>query len=164
MVRPMVHSNKHYVQTSIATITGGQSSNISLVQSVAVANKDSVFEVEEGSTIKAVYVEHWWKAGSASNVATGIATIHKIPGGGSNFTFAEMAALGSAANKKNILYTTQGLVNTVSGSAINFIKGWIKIPKSKQRFGLGDFLMLSISASASIDLHHCGFATYKEYT
>jgi len=164
LVRPMVHSNKHYVQTGISSITGGAVQNITIVQAVAVANKDAVFEVEEGSTVKAVYFEHWIKAGEASNSGSFVATVHKIPGGGSNFTFAQMAALGVAANKKNILYTTQGLMNINSGSATNIIKGWIKIPKSKQRFGLGDFLMLTISAAATIDLDHCGFATYKEYT
>ncbi len=164
MVRPMVHSQKHYVQTSVSSITGGAVSTIFIVAAVSVANKDTASEVEEGSTVKAVYFEHWLKAGEASNLGSFVAAIYKIPGGGSALTFAQMAALGTTANKKNILYTTQGLMNINSGSATNFIKGWIKIPKSKQRFGLGDFLALTISAAATIDLDHCGFATYKEYT
>ncbi len=139
-------------------------SSILIVESVAVAAKNAPKEVEEGSTVKAIYFEHWLKAGEASNLGSFVAAIYKVPGGGATFTFAQMAALNDVANKKNILYTTQGLMNINSGSATNFIKGWVKIPKSKQRFGLGDLLVLTISAAATIDLDHCGFATYKEYT
>ncbi len=164
MVRPMVHSQKHYVQTSVSSITGGLKSDITIVNAVAVGNKNLPTEVEEGSTVKAIYFEHWLKAGEASNLGSFVAAIYKVPGGAAGFTFAQMAALDGAANKKNVLYTTQGLMNINSGSATNFIKGWVKIPKSKQRMGLGDFILLTISAAASIDLDHCGFATFKEYT
>ncbi len=164
MVRPMVHSQKHIVQTSIASITGGQSSDLIIVSAVDVANKDLSNEVETGNSIKAIYFEHWIKAGEASNLGSFIAAIYKVPGGGSGFTFAQMASLHTAANKKNILYTTQGLMNDQSGSATNIIKQWIKIPKSKQRFGLGDLIVFTISAAATIDLDHCGVSLYKEYT
>ncbi len=163
MVRPMVHSTKHYVQTSLSSITAPGQLNTTIAQSVAVVDKDAVFEVEEGANIKAVYFEYWLKTGETSNSGFYTMTIHKIPGGGANFSQAEMAALGGAPNKKNILFTSQGLLNTPADSATNVIRSWIKIPKSKQRFGLGDFLMMSILASA-IDIDLCGFATYKEYT
>ncbi len=163
MVRPMVHSNKHYVQTSLSSVTGGANASVTIID--AVATPTGVSQVEEGSSVKAVYFEHWVKAGEANNLGTFIAIIAKIPGGASGFNFSQMAALGSADNKKNIFYTTQGLLNTEGLSATNIIKGWVKIPKSKQRFGLGDRLLLAISASsATVDVDHCGFATYKEYT
>ncbi len=164
MVRPMVHSQKHIVQFSIGSVTGGLVEHNTIAEAVAVANKNIPHEVEEGTTIKAVYVEMWLKAGEASNLGTYVFTIHKIPGGGSNFTFAQMAQLNDAPNKKNILFTSQGLVNTAAGSATNVIRDWVKIPKSKQRMGLGDFLMMSLSAAATIDIDRCGVALYKEYT
>ncbi len=164
MVRPMVHSTKHYVQTSVSSITGGLSANVTIVDSVAVGSKNTPSEVEEGSSVKAIYFEHWLKAGEASNLGSFIAIIYKVPGTGAAMSFAQMAALSSSENKKNVFYTTQGLMNNNSGSATNFVRGWIKIPKSKQRMGLGDRVLLSISAAASIDLDHCGFATYKEYS
>jgi len=164
MVRPMVHSTKHYVQTSISSITGGAEGEVVIVSAVAVSDKNTASEVEEGSSIKAVYFEHWLKAGEASNSGSFVLTVAKFPSGLPSFTFTEMASLDNAENKKNIFYTSQGLMNINSGSATNVLKFWIKIPKSKQRFGLGDRLILQISAAASIDLDHCGMTTYKEYS
>jgi len=44
------------------------------------------------------------------------------------------------------------------------MRGWYKIPKTKQRFGLGDRLVLQIASQGTDALDFCGFATYKEYT
>ncbi len=165
MVRPMVHSTKHYVQTSLSTVTGGAVGTTTLIDAVPIQDKNSVFEVEEGNSVKAIYIEHWIKGGEVSDQATQILAIYKAPAGLAAFSFVEMAALGTVDNKKNILYCTQGLVNDVGQQATNVHRGWIKIPKSKQRFGLGDRLFITISAqTATVDLFHCGFATYKEYS
>ncbi len=164
MVRPMVHSQKHYVQTSIASILGGATLGVVLVDAVAVSDKNSVSEVEEGSNVKAIYCEYWLKAGEASNLCTHVTAIYKAPAGASGATFAEMAALGNFDNKKNILFTSQGLLNTEGSQATNILHQWIKIPKSKQRFGLGDRILLTVSASATSDVDICGFSLYKEYT
>jgi len=67
MVRPMVHSIKHYVQTSISSITGGAETNVIVALGVIGPDANLVNEVKEGSTIKSVYLEHWLKAGEASN-------------------------------------------------------------------------------------------------
>ncbi len=74
-----------------------------------------------------------------------------------------MAALGDWSNKKNIFYTTMGLFNDQDADAIALFKGWIKIPKGKQRQGLEDSLKIAIF-TPTIDLHICGFCLYKEYT
>ncbi len=162
MVRPMVHSTKHYVQTSLATIVAGAKSDVVLVDAVEVVDKNVVFEVEEGSTIKAVWIEEWIRS---SEVSPGsfIAVLYKAPGGLVPFGTTDLAGLGGADNKKNILYSTQGLVNDQDADALNISKGWFKIPKSKQRFGLGDRLIWAIFAQGAIDLVRCGLATYKEY-
>ncbi len=162
MVRPMVHSEKHYVQTSIATVTGGTVVNIAIAAAVPVSDKDAVFEVAEGSTIKAVYVELWARAGETT-AGSGQMIIYKRVGDSSDPSATDMAALGDWDNKKNIFYTTMGLFNDQDADAITLYKGWLKIPKGKQRMGLGDTLKIAVF-SPTIDLHICGFYTYKEYT
>jgi len=163
MVRPQVHSTKHYVQLPINQIaTGVKESNV-IVSAVAVQNNNAATEVTEGNTVKACYFEMWLQ--NEGTLGEFILTISKEPLLGTGPTFAEMAALDSFGNKKNILYTTQGLTSNdgVSGP-VNVIRGWVKIPKSKQRFGLGDRLILSIANVSSNDLVRCGFTTYKEYS
>ncbi len=163
MVRPMVHSTKHYVQFPVNQIGTGTREINSVVTAVAVVDKNLSSEVEEGSTIKAVFFELWLQ--NEGTLGEFIVTITKDLGGDNGPSFAEMAALSTYDNKKNVLYTTQGLTpnDGVSGP-INVIRGWIKVPKSKQRFGLGDRINLNISNVSANDLVRCGFTTFKEYT
>ncbi len=123
----------------------------------------TVAEVSEGSIIKAVYVE-LWTLGS-SNDGFQIVVLEKSTQDATGPTFVEMAALGDYNNKKNILFTHQGLsANDGIGNPMPVMRGWYKIPKTKQRFGLGDRLNLNISNPSANTLTYCGFATYKEYT
>ncbi len=161
MVRPTVHSTKHYTQFSISTVTGGQVDELDIIEAVAVANKDISKEVEEGASIKAVYIELWARAGSTTP-ASGQMIIFKTTNSAGPST-TNMAALNNWPNKKNIFYTTMGLFNDQDADAIAIYKGWLKIPRGKQRFGLGDQLRIAVF-SPTIDLQLCGFATYKEYT
>lgn len=163
MVRPMVHSTKHYVQTSITPIAASAKLDIILAQSVAVSSKNLVQEVEEGAKIKAIYLEYWIRSSEASP-GSGIAVFYKDPGGGIVFSTTELAGMGTAENKKNVFYFTQGLYNDNDADAIAVVRGWFKIPKTKQRMGLGDRLIFSIFAQGAIILNVCGFCTYKEYT
>ncbi len=163
MVRPVVHSTKHYVQTSLATVAAGTILSVTASNGVAVQNKDNSQEVEEGSTVKALYVELWVRSGEITP-GTFIFIIEKRPAGHAAPSTAEMAALHDYDNKRNVLYTTQGLTNDANADAIAVYRAWIKIPKGKQRQGLGDRLAWSIFAQGAIDLHVCGFMTYKEYS
>ncbi len=162
MVRPMVHSIKHYVQFSIATVTGGSVATSAIATGVARDSVNLVNEVQEGSTVKAVYFELWVRAGSTTP-SSGQMIVYKKQSDTSNPTSTEMAALGDWDNKRNILYTTMGLFNDQDADATIAFKGWIKIPKGKQRFTIGDDLNFSIF-TPTIDLQICGFATYKEYS
>ncbi len=162
MVRPMVHSTKHYLQSSLRTVVAGANDNVTHIDAVAVVDKNATNEVEEGSTVKAIYIEHWARTG---DLAPGsfVYAVYKVPGGGAAFSTANMAALGSADNKKNILFTSQALLNDQDADAIPIIRGWVKIPKSKQRMGLGDRI-ISTHFAQVLDSIVCGFSTYKEYT
>ncbi len=163
MVRPMVHSVKHYSQLAINQIGFGTRENNLIVAGVALQNADLSIEAVEGSTIKAVFFEMWLQ--NEGNLGEFIATISKDPQNGTGPTFAEMASLFTFDNKKNILWTSQGLTSNdgVSGP-VNIIRQWIKIPKSKQRWGLGDALNFNIANVSSSDLVRCGFTTFKVYT
>ncbi len=162
MVRPMVHSTKHYVQQSIGTVVVGTNENEFFATSVTVANKDQVHEVEEGSTIKAVYIELWIRS-AATSAASFTFCVCKLPSGVGSPSEAELAALGTWDNKKNVLFTSQGLINDVDSTALNLFRGWIKIPKGKQRMGLGDNLSWHLRTVGQ-SLNFCGFVLYKEYT
>ncbi len=162
-MRAPIHSVKHYVQTSLATVTGNTVLTTVLVQAVKVGDINLTREVIEGAIVKAIFVE-LWVIGSVSN-ATQITVLTKFPAGMTPFSTTELAALGDADNKKNILYVTQGLAsNDGIAAPIPIIRQWFKIPKSKQRFGLGDTLELQVFAQNAVDLSICGFATFKEYT
>ncbi len=162
MVRPMVHSIKHYVQHSIGTTVPGTEEDTTIVNAVLVQDQNTVSEVVEGATVKAVYVELWLRS-AATAASSFVFIICKLPSGTNDPTDAEMAALGTWNNKKNILYTSQGLVNDVDSTALSVFKGWVKIPKGKQRMGLGDKFTWHLRAVGQ-SINFCGFETYKEYT
>jgi len=161
MVRPMVHSTKHYVQQSIGTTVPATDTATVIAQAVEVVDKNQVFEIEEGSSIKAVYLELWVRSAATAAASFTFVFLKRnalmgVP------TTAEMAALSDYGNKKNILFTCQGLTNDVDSTALSVYRGWIKVPKSKQRMGLGDILSWHLSAIGQ-SVNFCGFCTYKEY-
>jgi len=162
MVRPSIHSTKHYVQQSIGTSVPGTETHTSFIQGVAVSDKTTVSEVEEGSQVKAFYLELWIRS-AATAAASFTFIVCKRPSNTGVPSTAEMAALGDWDNKKNILYTTQGLTNDVDSTALNLYKGWIRVPKGKQRMGLNDHFSWHLSAVGQ-SINFCGFQTYKEYT
>ncbi len=163
MVRPMVHSIKHYVQFPFNDIGTGAKEALAIITAVAVQDQNIASEVKEGASIKAVFFEFWLQNSGVDG--TFIATITKDPEGSAGPTFAEHSALMTYNNKKNVLWSSEGLTSNdgVSGP-VNIIRGWVKIPKSKQRFGLGDRLNMVISNVSAGDLHRCGMTTYKEYS
>ncbi len=162
MVRPMVHSRKHFVQVSLQTVTASTIDTTDVVNAVALEDVNTVSEVPEGSTIKACYMEMWLRTQSTSP-GSFVAVLYKNQGGAGNINTTEIAALGDYDNKKNVLQTWQGLLNDQDADAVAIARGWYKIPKSKQRFGLGDKLQFSVFAQGALDITQCGFFTYKEY-
>jgi len=160
-LRSIIHSKKHYVQVSLATITGGASVVTNLVVAVDIVTTSNV-EVLTGSSIKAVFVEMWIRSTELSPGTVLVSLVKCVDG--QTITFADHINLNDYSNKKNVLYHTQGLTNDTDADAIPFLRQWFKIPKGKQRFGLGDTLRLIVTSQAAIDNVQCGFATYKEYS
>ncbi len=163
MVRPVIHSRKHIVQTPFSAIGTGAKENITIANVVDRTIADAATEVVEGANIKAVFIEMWLQ--NSANDGHSIMILEKDQSGGTGASFADMADLDSYDNKKNILYTHEGLTsNDAIGNPIPVLNSWLKIPKSKQRFGLGDRLVLTISNPSSNNLNRCGKMIYKEYT
>ncbi len=160
-MRAPIHSEKHYIQTSLTTVLAGAVLNVILIDAVAVKDKNTATEVIEGALVKAVYIELWIRGQDTSPGAVQAALI-KAPDR-TTPTFTDIGALNNYTNKKNVLYFTQGLTNLNASDANPHFRGWFKLPKGKQRFGLGDRLIISVAALA-LDVNICGFAIYKEYT
>ncbi len=160
-MRPVIHSKKHYVQTSITTVVAGTVLTTPIVVAVDDTPNTSA-EVQEGAIVKAVYVEMWARS-SSTTPSSGQCIFYKRTGDGTNPSAADMAALSDWDNKKNIFFAQQGLQNDQDTVAIPLYRGWIKIPKSKQRFGLGDRIQMSF-LSVVVDWVICGLFIYKEYT
>ncbi len=147
------------VQQSLAAVASGAITPITIAFAVA-AHPATLTEVREGSKITAVYVEMWISSDDAAQ-GTAIVTLEKRTGNMTAMTAAQSGALNSYVNKKNILHTFMGLVPTNVQYPMSAIKGWVKIPKGKQRFGLQDILVLNVHGQSN-GASFCGQFIYKE--
>jgi len=162
-MRAPIHSQKHFHQVTLSTATTLAESDSVFLSSVHVSDKNNPNEVEEGAIVKAVFLEMWVIGSSQDQFYTAI--FHKMPAGVVQATFSEMTNLTEYDNKKNILFTSQGLAsNDGVGNPIPIHRGWLKIPKGKQRMGLGDALVFQIASRGDATISFCGLGIYKEYT
>ena len=160
MMKSPINSTKHYFQISLATVANGVIANFQPIDAVEQTLANLSQEVRAGAVVKAVFIELWIRATAAEGAV--LVSLYKTEGGAGPMNFGNQTALHSYENKKNIFYHTQGLSNDNANAAIPFMRQWFKIPKGKQRFGLGDGLRISISAQVAGQTV-CGFVTYKEY-
>ncbi len=161
-MRPVLQSRKHIVQIALSSQTGVGTQVLLISESIEGQHTKST-DVSEGALVKAVWIELWCvSAGTTIGSFTSI--LYKNPGGANGVLDADMAALHDWDNKKNILYTTQGITPDADQFPMNVFKGWSKIPKGKQRQGLGDKIQIGLRNNIADDLNFCGFATFKEYT
>ncbi len=163
MVRPTVNTRKHVVQRSLTTIPNGTTENELIAEVVDVASANQSFEIREGATIKAVWVELWY-IGEGSQPVVQISSLEKQVAGIA-MTSVLSGDYDSYVNKKNVFKMTQGIVGDANSNPVPVFREWIAIPKGKQRFGAGDKLVLNITCSseATFDLSYCGVFIYKEY-
>ncbi len=164
-MRPVIKSKKHIVQISQATVGQAAVVNTDIIQALEGTSATPTV-VEEGAIVKACYIEFWVSQDSSSVVGSYTVSLYKNPGGNANLLTADAAALHDYDNKKNILFTAQGLLTPNDGGQVPVLRSWYKIPKGKQRFGLKDKLQLNIrnNNATAIDINFCGLAIYKEYT
>ncbi len=157
-MRPVVNTEKHFDQFSLFAIASGAINNHVIATAVAVPASAS--QIREGAKISAVYVE-MWITGDDAVTGSGVITLEKLDGGKTLMSAGNSGALNDYVNKKNIFHTQMGLFPSNTQNPIAVIKGWFKIPKSKQRFGLGDRLLLNLFAQSD-GITGCGFFLYKE--
>ncbi len=159
-----INSVKHYVQHENATVASGARRGIVLVDATAAPATAATSDVKEGSIVKAVFIESWVKSNASAGTDTKFQLqLEKVPAGQIGVSFTQMNNMQAYDNKKNTLFYSQGVIGDLTTQAIPVVRQWFKIPKGKQRFGLGDRLILNISATAA-EINNCGFSTYKEYT
>ncbi len=164
-MRPIIKSKKHIFQISQSNVGQGAVVSTVLAQSVE-ATSTQPQQVEEGALLKACYVEFWLSQDSASVVGSYTVILVKNPGGTALPNTTQVAALHDYDNKKNVLFIAQGLLTPNDGGQVPVLRGWYKIPKGKQRFGLNDRLTITVrnNNATAIDINFCGLAVYKEYT
>ncbi len=161
-MKPIISSRKHYVQDTEFTIASAAVTTKTIVKGVAVQNVDQARDVTEGAVIKAVFFEYWM----SSNVTNGtsfVLIVEKTSGAIGAPTFSQMSTLDAYPNKKNILFTSQGLLPGNGDNPVPLMRQWVKIPKGKQRMGLEDSLRLSIATLGSNAALGCGFTTFKSF-
>ncbi len=159
-----INSIKHYVQLSLSAIATNAILNDKIAIAVVAPATTNVEDVIQGAVIKAIFVEYWIMGDSASGIPSQfVLTIMKKRNDETDPTVTNLVNLQAYVNKKNILYTTQGAVPAFldGGNSVPVIRQWLLIPKGKQRMGLDDELMVSITGVGKLRV--CGFSTYKEY-
>jgi len=157
-----INSTKHIVQTTLQTVTVSTVLSVPLIEAKALSLVGTgAEEVRTGAVVKAVYVELWLR-GQDTSAGSFVCIIQKCSADSNGATAGEMANLMDYNEKNNILFTSQGLVNVSVNTATPIYRGWLKLPKGKQRFGLGESLRWTVLAQ-TLDVNLCGVTIYKEY-
>ncbi len=159
-----IHSRKHYVQISQSQVAQAAILNTTIAKGIEGASATPA-EVSEGAIVKAVWAEVWVQNASTTIIGSFTAGFVKEPGGSNPLASADAAALHDYDNKKNLFYVTQALVGPNDSNLMLLYKGWIKIPKGKQRMGLNDKLVWFVrnNNATSIAIEVCGVFVYKEF-
>ncbi len=164
-MRAPIVSRKHIVQHTQTVLASAAVTSLRDVVAVPIQDVNSSSEVVEGSVIKAIYIELWCNGNTGIEPSTSLVImVEKAPNGIDNPTFTNMTTLDAYENKKNILYTTQGITSSNTGNPTPFVRQWIKIPKGKQRFGLRDEFRINVATIGAEALSFCGLTIYKSYT
>ncbi len=162
-MRAVIHSKKHIFQNSLETIAASAIVTKEFLNTVSAEAVGDADEVAEGASVKAIYVESWLGINDAA-IGSYVYVVYKSQAAEPAPTTTEMAAMHDWNNKRNALFTSQGLLNMNTGNATPVIRQWLKIPKGKQRMALGDKIRISIFAQGAQPVNHCGLVIYKEYT
>ena len=158
-----INSSKHIVQTTLTSVAINTVLNIDLarVEANAALDPGTATEIGQGTIIKAVFLEYWL-LGDGQQPTTMTAMIEKTVNNSNGITTGAAAILHTYINKKNLFEIHQGIIGDANSNPIPIFRGWVKIPKGKQRFGIGDGLVFSIRGITETT-NVCGFAIYKAY-
>ncbi len=159
-MKPVIDSETKRIPIGFNGTAAGAISEITVVNALDIPTAADV-DVKTGTVVKAVYVE-LWVIGDAAATGTFYSHVEKLPSGITKMTYSQSLSPNDYGNKKNILYSTQGLFPETGQNPVPIMRQWIKIPKGKQRFGLKDKIVVNIAATvAAIDW--CGLLVYKRF-
>ncbi len=162
MLAPIV-TIKHMVNMENTVTSDAAVRNIQVAQGVAQTAVANVGDVVEGSLIKAVYLELWFKGNAVAGTEDKFQFVfEKVVANQEPITFTQMNNLMTYPNKKNILFTSQGVTGDLTTQSIPIVRQWFSIPKGKQRMGLDDELFMSVSTTGAT-ANTCGIAIFKEH-
>ena len=161
-MRAIINSEKRIVQVTLSQVLEGAAGFVDIVSCVQSPSATSPVEVPVGAVVKAVYLE-LWLIGELQTSSTATAIFLKLVGNSTSPSVTEMADLNGYEGKKNILEMHQGLIGPADTNPIPVFRNWIKIPKGKQRMGLGDRLQFKVK-SITDTLEYCGLAIFKVQT
>ncbi len=160
-MRPPVNSIKNEVTEVQAVVA---STNLVIIISNAVSNPEIAnnADVQNGSTIKAIWLEMWYYGLSAGNT-NDIIDFYVMKNPGNNLTPPNPGTVGTSNEKKFVFKSWKGLAGNKSlgGQAYTW-RGWIKIPKIYQRQGTADrFIIVARSPTTG---NFCKTNIYKWYS
>ncbi len=159
-MKPVIHSEKHIIQRTLQTTTAGTLNSELLAEAVDTAGSANT-GVNVGAIIKAILPEMWVR-GQDTSPGSFVGIIVKLPSSLALPSTTNMANLNDWANKNNVFYMTQGLLDVNTSQSNSILPGIIKIPKGKQRMSLGD-RWFWINFAQALDNNQCGKFIYKEY-
>ncbi len=162
-MKAIINSKKHIVQRTLNVVGEQTIHNVKIAEAQAI-EPVAPDDVVVGAVIKAVFCEYWLH-GESAQPCTANWSLEKLPNNGTAMTYGFSQTLDTYPNKHNILKMGQGVIGDSNSNPIPVIREWIKIPKGKQRFALGDELLFNVSCTGEADngLEVCGFSLYKEY-
>ncbi len=157
-----INSEKHIVQLTFQSTTEGNAGGATIISAVANPTGTNPTEVPVGSIIKAVYVEAWL-VGNLQTASTGVIIVEKTQNDSSGADATQLSNLHNYENKRNIFHTQMGLIGAADTNPVPMIRQWIKIPKGKQRFALGDQMYI-LYKPITEGCEFCGLVIFKAYT
>lgn len=160
-MRSPINSQKMVYSSTPFTVTATNISQIQPLIAKQSADVNIAGEVPAGAVVKAIWLEYWATSDDATQGSV-VVSVEKTSTNQSSMTYADSIDISNYANKNNVFYVTQGLVNPNTSVATAFVRQWIKLPKGKQRFGVDEKLVINVS-SPTAGINMCGVAIYKAY-
>ncbi len=160
-----IQTIKHFVPRTLAAVATSAVLNHKLAEGVDAPATSAVTDCIQSAVIKAIWVELWIiHSGAAGTTTTFTITLERADVLQSLMTLSNALNLSSYANKNNVIYTTQGIIGSDNvANPIPILRQWFKIPKGKQRLGLGKNWILNVANSGGESINVCGMVIYKEY-
>ncbi len=158
-----INSVKHYVHRQNTLVASGVVLNHNMVNAAIAPATATSATVKEGAIVKSIFYEYWVLSDGATATTTQFNfMIEKLPNLAPSITAAQMINLTAYPNKKNVMFTSQGVIAGEDTNSVPLIRGWLLVPKGKQRFGLSDRLNVNFTATGQ-GIRICGISIYKEY-